>query len=98
MDSRIQVFASDDRTGDGVIPGGIAILDELHRHRDLKLYETWKGKLKKRDAQIIVISTAGEVGSEFEEERTAVAAGGDAGGAGGVSLGRRRGLRAGRCR
>jgi phage terminase large subunit-like protein len=35
----------------------------------LKLYETWKGKLKKRDAQIIVISTAGEVGSEFEEER-----------------------------
>jgi phage terminase large subunit-like protein len=33
MGSRIQVFASDDRTGDGVIPGGIAILDELHRHR-----------------------------------------------------------------
>jgi phage terminase large subunit-like protein len=69
MSSRIQVFAADDRTGDGIIPGGIAVLDELHRHRDLKLYETWKGKLKKRDAQIIVISTAGEVGSEFEEER-----------------------------
>jgi phage terminase large subunit-like protein len=70
MGSRIQVFAADDRSGDGIIPGGIAVLDELHRHRDLKLYETWKGKLKKRDAQIVVISTAGEVGSEFEEERT----------------------------
>lgn len=69
MDSRIQVFAADDRSGDGIIPGGIAVLDELHRHRDLKLYNTWKGKLRKRDAQLIVISTAGEIGSEFEEER-----------------------------
>ncbi len=69
MNSRIQVFAADDRSGDGIIPGGIAILDELHRHRDLKLYNTWRGKIGKRDAQLIVISTAGEVGSEFEEER-----------------------------
>lgn len=69
MGSRIQVFAADDRSGDGIIPGGIAVLDELHRHRDLKLYHTWKGKLRKRDAQLIVISTAGEIGSEFEEER-----------------------------
>ena len=62
--SRIQVFAADDRSGDGIIPGGICVLDELHRHRDLALYETWKGKLRKRNAQLIVISTAGEVAGE----------------------------------
>lgn len=67
--SRIQVFAADDRSGDGIIPT-LAVLDELHRHRDLKLYETWKGKLPKRRAQLVVISTAGEVGGEFEQERT----------------------------
>jgi phage terminase large subunit-like protein len=66
--SRIQIFAADDRGGDGIIPT-LAILDELHRHRDLALYRTWLGKLRKRDAQLLVISTAGEVGSEFEEER-----------------------------
>jgi phage terminase large subunit-like protein len=69
MASRIQVFAADDRGADGIIPGGILVLDELHRHRDLKLYETWKGKLRKRGAQLVVISTAGEVGGEFEQER-----------------------------
>lgn len=69
MNSRIQVFAADDRSGDGIIPGGIAVLDELHRHRDLALYRTWLGKLRKRSAQLVVISTAGEVASEFEEER-----------------------------
>jgi phage terminase large subunit-like protein len=69
MGSRIQVFAADDRSGDGIIPGGICVLDELHRHRDLSLYETWKGKLRKRNAQLVVISTAGEVGGEFEQER-----------------------------
>lgn len=66
--SRIQIFAADDRGGDGIIPT-LAILDELHRHRDLALYRTWLGKLRKRNAQLLVISTAGEVGSEFEEER-----------------------------
>lgn len=67
--SRMQIFPGDDRTGDGIIPGKYAILDELHRHRSLALYETWKGKLGKRKAQLIVISTAGEVGGEFELER-----------------------------
>jgi len=67
--SRMQIFPGDDRTGDGIIPGKYAILDELHRHRSLALYETWKGKLPKRGAQLIVISTAGEVGGEFELER-----------------------------
>ncbi len=66
---RIQVFAADDRTGDGVIPTD-AFLDELHRHSDLSLYRTWQGKLDKRGGQLATISTAGEPGSEFEETRT----------------------------
>lgn len=68
LGSRIQILASDDRTGDGVIPT-LCLLDELHRHKDLKLYRTWRGKLVKRQGQIGVISTAGEPGSEFEETR-----------------------------
>jgi phage terminase large subunit-like protein len=68
---RIQIFASDDRTGDGVIPT-LGILDELHRHRDLSLYRTWSGKLAKRKGQIIAISTAGEVGSDFETTRARI--------------------------
>jgi len=68
-DGRIQVYAADDRTGDGIIPGGLALVDELHRHRDLKLYRTWRGKLDKRDAQMVTISTAGEPGGEFEDMR-----------------------------
>lgn len=68
MGSRIQVFAADDRTGDGVIPT-LCLVDELHRHRDLRLYRTWRGKLEKRHGQIVTISTAGEPGGEFEETR-----------------------------
>lgn len=66
---RIQVFAADDRTGDGVIPT-LPLLDELHRHRDLRLYRTWRGKLDKRGAQLAAISTAGDPESEFEEIRS----------------------------
>jgi hypothetical protein len=68
MNSRIQVYAADDRTGDGAI-FTLALLDELHRHRDLRLYRTWTGKRQKRGGQICAISTAGEPGSEFEETR-----------------------------
>lgn len=68
MGSRIQVFAADDRTGDGVIPT-LCLVDELHRHRDLRLYRTWRGKLEKRQGQIVAISTAGEPGGEFETTR-----------------------------
>jgi phage terminase large subunit-like protein len=64
----IEVFASDERTGDGIIPS-MCIVDELHRHRSLDLYETWRGKLGKRNAQILTISTAGEPGAPFEETR-----------------------------
>jgi phage terminase large subunit-like protein len=62
---RIQIFAADDRTGDGAIPT-LALIDELHRHRDLRLYRTWRGKIIKRGGQIGAISTRGEPGSEFE--------------------------------
>jgi phage terminase large subunit-like protein len=68
MGSRIQVYAADDRTADGIIPT-LALLDELHRHRNLRLYRTWRGKLLKRGGQIVTISTAGEPGSEFEDTR-----------------------------
>jgi phage terminase large subunit-like protein len=65
---RIQVFAADDRTGDGVL-FDLALLDELHRHRDLKLARTWIGKANKRSGKVGVISTAGEPGTEFEDAR-----------------------------
>lgn len=64
---RIQIFAADDRTGDGIVPGGLCVLEELHRHRDLALYRTWRGKIEKRGAVLVAISTAGEPGGEFEE-------------------------------
>lgn len=68
---RIQVFAADERTGDGVI-FTLALLDELHRHRDLRLYRTWRGKTRKRGGQVAAISTAGEPDSEFEQIRAQV--------------------------
>jgi phage terminase large subunit-like protein len=68
MGSRIQVFAADDRTGDGIIPT-LAVLEELHRHRTLRLYRTWRGKIEKRGGQLAAISTAGEPDGEFEEVR-----------------------------
>lgn len=67
----IKVYAADTKTGDGVIPTH-AFVDELHRHDDLRLYRLWKGKLHKRGGQIITISTAGEPGSEFEEQRETI--------------------------
>jgi phage terminase large subunit-like protein len=66
---RIQIFAADDRTGDGIIPGGLCLLEELHRQRDLNLYRTWRGKLEKRGAKLMAISTAGEPDGEFELTR-----------------------------
>jgi hypothetical protein len=69
----IRVYAADANTGDGVIPT-LALLDEGHRHPDLALYRLWKGKLNKRRGQIVMISTAGEPGSEFEETRDLIRA------------------------
>ena len=68
---RIQVFAADDRTGDGVIPT-MGVIDEPHRQKDLSLYRTWSGKLAKRAGQIVAISTAGAPGSDFEITRTKI--------------------------
>jgi phage terminase large subunit-like protein len=68
----IEIHAADAGTGDGIIPSPYAFLDELHRHRSLDLYETWRGKLDKRHAQIVTISTAGEAGGEFEDARERV--------------------------
>lgn len=65
----IEVHAADAGTADGVIPYPFAFLDELHRHKDLALHRTWAGKLNKRGAQMIVISTAGEPGHDFEVTR-----------------------------
>jgi len=65
----IEVFAADPKTGDGVIPFPYALVDELHRHDDMRLYTLWKGKLRKRGAQIITISTAGEPETPFENTR-----------------------------
>jgi phage terminase large subunit-like protein len=68
----IEVHAADAGTGDGIIPYPFCILDELHRHRTLDLYEVWRGKLEKRGAQMVAISTAGEVGGSFEQTRTMI--------------------------
>ena len=61
----IQVYSADANSGDGVIPT-LCLIDELHAHKDTKLYRRWRGKLDKRGGQLIAISTAGEPGSEFE--------------------------------
>ena len=68
----IKVYPWDPNTGDGVIPYPRAYVDEPHRHPDLRLYRLWKGKLKKRNASIVAISTAGEPDSEFEDVRAAI--------------------------
>lgn len=68
----IKVYSADKKTGDGVIPCPYCFVDEGHRARDLGLYRTWKGKLKKRGAQIIMASTAGEPETDFEKTRDAI--------------------------
>lgn len=77
----IKVYAADEKTGDGVIPT-LAFVDEGHRHKNLGLYRTWRGKTRKRTisktwdgpitprkATIVMMSTAGEPGADFEQTR-----------------------------
>lgn len=64
----IQVYAADKDTGEGIIPT-LCLVDEPHVQKDLGLYRTWRGKLRKRHGQIVAISTAGEPGTDFEETR-----------------------------
>lgn len=56
---RIRVLASDVQTADGVIPT-LAIVDELHRHKNDHLYGVFRDGLGPRRGQIITISTAGD--------------------------------------
>ncbi len=63
---RIQIYAADENTGDGVIPD-LCIIDEPHRQANLGLYRTWSGKLSKRNGQIVAISTRGEPRTDFEQ-------------------------------
>lgn len=65
----IEIFAADPKTGDGVIPYPFAIIDEGHRQEDMRLYGLWRGKLRKRGAQILMLSTAGEPETPFENTR-----------------------------
>jgi hypothetical protein len=67
----MKVYAADKETADGVIPT-LPIIDEGHRMRDLGLYRLWKGKLEKRHGRIVMISTAGEPGKDFEKTRRAL--------------------------
>jgi hypothetical protein len=67
----LQVFAADVDTADGVIPT-MPLIEEAHRHRDLELLRTWRGKLDKRDATMLVISTAGAPGSEYEQQKDVI--------------------------
>ncbi|HEY8648905.1 MAG TPA: terminase large subunit [Candidatus Limnocylindria bacterium] len=64
----LKVYASEDKTADGILPS-LALIDELHRQKDMSLWHLWKSKLSKRGGQLIAISTAGEPGSEFESTR-----------------------------
>lgn len=68
----IEIFAADPKTGDGVIPYPYAIIDEGHRQEDMRLYRLWKGKLRKRGAQILMLSTAGEPETPFENTRESI--------------------------
>ena len=66
-----KIFASDAASGDGVDPT-LALIEELHRLASMELYETWAGKLEKSNGQLVVVSTAGEPGGEFEELRARI--------------------------
>ena len=56
--ARVRVLAADAGTADGVIPT-LALVDELHRHRDSNLYGVFRDGLGPRNGQMITISTAG---------------------------------------
>ena len=58
-DGTISVLAADAGTGDGVIPT-LAIVDELHRHRNADLYGVFRDGLGPRNGRIITLSTAGD--------------------------------------
>ena len=54
----LKVLASDADTADGVAPT-LALVDELHRHRNGNLYAAMRDGLGKRGGRLVTISTAG---------------------------------------
>lgn len=59
-EGRVRVLASDSQTADGVIPT-LAIVDELHRHKDDgAMYGVFHDGLGPRKGRIVTISTAGD--------------------------------------
>lgn len=55
----LRVLAADANTADGVIPT-LALVDELHRHKNSDLYAVFRDGLGPRHGQMITISTAGD--------------------------------------
>ena len=55
----VKVLASDVDTADGLIPT-LAIVDELHRHKNADLYGIFRDGLGPRGGQMVTISTAGD--------------------------------------
>lgn len=55
----LRVLAADANTADGVIPT-LALVDELHRHKNSDLYAVFRDGLGPRQGQMITISTAGD--------------------------------------
>lgn len=60
FDGRIRILASNVDTTDGVIPT-LALVDELHRHKDSDLLGVLRDGLGPRDGQMLTISTAGDL-------------------------------------
>jgi phage terminase large subunit-like protein len=70
-EGRIRILASDEATLDGENPT-LAIVDELHRHKDLDVYGVLSDGLTRPGAAMITISTAGSnLLSPLGEIRTA---------------------------
>jgi len=57
--ARIRVIAADAKTADGVLPT-LALVDELHRHRNGELYGVLSDGVDARGGRMVTISTAGE--------------------------------------
>lgn len=57
--ARVRVIAADAKTADGVLPT-LAVVDELHRHRDGELYGVLSDGIGARDGRMVTISTAGQ--------------------------------------
>lgn len=62
---RIQVFSASKATGQGVLPTLVEI-DEGHVLPDFGLVRVWRGKLRKKGGQMLLLSNAGEPAGIYE--------------------------------